>query len=240
MTGDLVLRPQIYQSRSIIDRRRKILQETRNLIGEFGSDGFSIREICDRAGISQKTLYNNFGSKEGVIASAIYQSLVDFHVNQRFHFEGTTLRGRLERAIRIRHLNLHLRPYAVAIISIYNSLTAGREIREAMRKASTQGLEKFAVRMEAEGMLASGVTAHSYLENAVTISYALLTDWAFGSIEDKELIDRGAEGLLSILLASTQGSMAEDAAQWLEKVRSKDASWLTLREISTSEANFAD
>lgn len=240
MTEYLTLRPQTYQSASMIDRRRKILHETRVLIRERGSDGFSIREICDRSGIAQKTLYNNFGSKEGVIASAIYEALVEFHDNQRFHFEGTTLRGRLERSIRVRNRNLQARPYAVAIISIYNSLSAGREIREAMRKASTHGLEKFALRMEAEDMLASGVTAHSYLENAITVSYALLTDWAFGLIEDEALVDRGAEGLLTVLLASTKGKMAEDAAQWLENLRAQDVSWRTLRDISTSEATFAD
>lgn len=54
------------------ERRKKQSQdEIRNaaeeLFAKFGADKVSINDIADRAGVSQATIYNNFGSKEALV-----------------------------------------------------------------------------------------------------------------------------------------------------------------------------
>ena len=54
-------------SPAMFDRRRRILCAVRDLIRERGLDGFNIRELCRRAEVAQRTVYNAFGSKENTI-----------------------------------------------------------------------------------------------------------------------------------------------------------------------------
>lgn len=239
MTEFLASRQQIYQSAGMADRRRKILQETRRLIRDQGANGFSIREICDRAEVSQKTIYNNFGSKEGLMAAAVFESLKGFHESGPFHFDGNSLEGRLERLIKVRNRNIEVRPYAVALMTIYNSTTLGLEVREAMRNASKLEMQQFAEHLERNNCLAPGVTAATYLENNMLAGYALLTEWALGSIKDDDVIDRSAEMFLVLLAASTKGSFADEARIWLEDVRTKRPGWRSLCSIATSSAAFS-
>jgi len=240
VTEFLAARQQIYQSAGMADRRRKILQETRRLIRDQGANGFSIREICDRAEVSQKTIYNNFGSKEGVMAAAVFESLKGFHESGPFHFEGNSLEGRLERLIKVRNRNLEVRAYAIALITIYNSTTLGREVRDAMRDASKLEMQQFAEHLEAQDCFAPGVTATAYLENNVLAGYALLTEWALGAIKDDDVVDRSAEIFLVLLAASTKGKFAEEARIWLEDVRTKRPGWRSLRSIATSSPAFSE
>lgn len=111
----------IYKSDNIYERRRRILREARKMIAEFGLAGFSVRDLCSRAGIAQKTLYNAFGSKENVIALAIRQYMADFNERTVTRFDAATLEGRLERLIKVHSRNTQIRPYTTAIMAVYNS-----------------------------------------------------------------------------------------------------------------------
>src|SRR6056297_3021772 len=54
-------------------RRNHIISVTRDMIGEVGIEGITMRELAARCNIAVATLYNNFGSsgKESVIAAAL-------------------------------------------------------------------------------------------------------------------------------------------------------------------------
>ena len=64
-------RPQTYSSPAIMERRRRILEETRKIIAEKGIAALSMNEIGQRAGVAKRTLYNAFQTRERMIASAI-------------------------------------------------------------------------------------------------------------------------------------------------------------------------
>jgi hypothetical protein len=127
----------------------------------------------------------------------------------------------------------------VALMTIYNSTTLGLEVREAMRNASKLEMQQFAEHLERNNCLAPGVTAATYLENNMLAGYALLTEWALGSIKDDDVIDRSAEMFLVLLAASTKGSFADEARIWLEDVRTKRPGWRSLCSIATSSAAFS-
>ena len=58
-----------------MDRRRRILESTRDLLAEGGYDGLQMRVLAERAGVSPMTLYNRFGNKDDLILTALQEML---------------------------------------------------------------------------------------------------------------------------------------------------------------------
>ena len=52
-------------------RREKILSVARELIAEHGYNGVRMRELADRSGVTAKTLYHQFDSKENLLRVAV-------------------------------------------------------------------------------------------------------------------------------------------------------------------------
>lgn len=57
------------RARNKARRRQRILEAARALIVERGAEGWSMRKVASRAGVSVTTLYNLFGSKEEIRAA---------------------------------------------------------------------------------------------------------------------------------------------------------------------------
>jgi len=219
----------VYKSASIVERRRRILSEARKLIAESGIAGFNVRDLCARAHIAQKTLYNAFGSKESVISMAIRQYLADFMDRVAFTHDQTTLRGRLERYVKVHSRNIQIRPYTTAIMSVYNSPTADPSIRGAIREVAEAALRPYADAVAQRRNFAAGLDPHRYLQMSVTTQYAVLTDWCVGELPDEHLVDRMCEMFLVILEGATVGATRREAAEWLRQVRAGDDAWTALR-----------
>ncbi len=58
-------------------RRDRILDTARELIAVYGYDGVRMRELAERAGVSPKTLYDQYNSKENLLWVAVEEKLSD-------------------------------------------------------------------------------------------------------------------------------------------------------------------
>lgn len=219
----------VYKSASIVERRRRILAEARRMIAAEGVAGFNVRDLCARAGIAQKTLYNAFGSKENVISMAIRQYLGDFMDRVVFTHDQLTVKGRLERYVKVHSRNIQIRPYTTAIMSVYNSPTADLSIRDAIREVAEAALTPFAEAVAERRNLAAGVDPGRLVKMCVTTQYAMLTDWCVGAVPDDDMVNRICEGFLLILAGSTTGAARREADEWLRLLRANDEDWQTLR-----------
>jgi len=230
----------IYRSASIYERRRRVLAVARKMIAEHGFSGFNVRELCARAGIAQKTLYNAFGSKENVVAMAIRQYQADFNERVAYQHDPVSVIGRLERAIKVHSRNLEIRPYTTAIMAVYNSPTADRAIRTAIRELAYTGITPWAMALRRRRQFSEGVTMEAYIQLSVTAQYAVLTDWCVGEIEDMDLVDRVCGAALIILLGTTRGQTLRDARTWLHHLHTNAPAWLDLRQAANfHESNLA-
>jgi AcrR family transcriptional regulator len=218
----------VYHSDRMVERRRRILREVRNLISEAGFEGFSVRELCARAGIAQKTLYNAFGNKANVIALAIRQYMADFNDRTSPRFDPGTLEGRLERSIKVYWRGIQARSYTTAIMAVYNSPTAERAVREAIRDVSVISLKPFVESLEASGELAPGVSAERFTYLVTTGTYAVLSDWCLRDLPDDQLVDRVSEAFLLVVVGCTIGNTREEAQRWLEDLRAARPAWLAM------------
>lgn len=64
-----------YESARQLERQSRILSAAREMLAEVGYNGLTIRELANRAGAAQGTLYNLFGSKDELIVAAIEDQL---------------------------------------------------------------------------------------------------------------------------------------------------------------------
>jgi len=221
----------VYKSDNIFERRRRVLREARRMISEAGLEGFSVRELCARAGIAQKTLYNAFGGKDNVIALAIRQYMADFIERTSYHHEGMTLEGRLERLVKVHSRNIQVGPYTRAIMSVYNS-PADRTIRQVIRDMSEAGLRPYVESLAAAGALGPGVSPPALVALLSTVVYAILSDWCLGEVRDEDLVNLICEAFLVVICGHTVGEAEAEARRWLTLARARAPEWLALRRIS--------
>jgi AcrR family transcriptional regulator len=181
-----------YASAAMQDRRLRILAEAQALLDEHGVDGFTIRELSRRAGVAQRTLYNVFGSKEDIVASAIELHFMGMAPEFPPPPPGEDLRAYLDRMEVILDRTINLRRYATAMVTVFFSPTADRRIYDSLRRISDAGSGAW-VRRAVEGQL---LKALSPLDRErlstllVNMGYANITDWAAGRITGGELKTR--------------------------------------------------
>lgn len=57
------------------ERRRRILEAVRRLIGDLGFANLNMRDVAAEAGVAHATLYNLFESKDGLVLAALRDNL---------------------------------------------------------------------------------------------------------------------------------------------------------------------
>lgn len=58
-----------------LQNQRKILDATRELLGEHGLDNVTLRAICQRAGLSTGSFYNLFPSRDAAVLGVVREAL---------------------------------------------------------------------------------------------------------------------------------------------------------------------
>ena len=61
--------------RAGIRTEARIIDATRELLGEVGLDGTTLKAICDRAGVRAGSFYNLFESKEEVVLRVVGEAI---------------------------------------------------------------------------------------------------------------------------------------------------------------------
>ena len=212
-----------YSSPQMFERRRRILREARKLLVERGLEGFSFRDLCQRAGVAQRTIYNAFGGKERVMASAITQYYLHF-IGLIGHSQiADTLDGVLERLIRVHVRNVDIKNYVKAVVALYYSPTADPEIRGAMRQIGVDGMTPWLSRLKASGKLKRGVDPGELIDNLTNVQYMILAGWILGEITDERFVFRMVEALLLMASGAVRGKALIEVNARLEDMHGERA-----------------
>ena len=205
----------IYSSPRIFERRRRILAVTRDLIALQGYDGFSMRELCTRANVSQQTVYKAFENKERLVALAIRDHFSSFTEAHHYVHEGTSLQGVIERLV-VSDLSMRdMRPFVLAIVAIYFSPTADMDLRMAARTNILLTLEPWARSMADNGQLRKGMRLDRFMSDIIGALFAVSFDWCRGELSNEDFMLRKLEVLLACASGATRGQVRKEIDDYL-------------------------
>lgn len=196
----------VYSSPKIFERRRRILSTTRDLIAQRGYDGFNIRELCQQAKVAPQTVYKAFESKERLIALAIRQHFTSFIEAHTFRHEAGSLTGVIERLI-VSDRHMHgSREFAVALVSIFFSQTADKDLQVAARLNILITLQPWAEALSKRGDLRAGLTVDAFVEAIVALLFNASLEWCRGNLSSEKFLNLKLLRLLTFASGATRGA----------------------------------
>lgn len=212
-------KPLLYSSPLIIERRRRLLREARQMIAEGGIESFSVRRLCQRAEVAQRTLYNAFHNKDRVIALAIREAYDEFNQHVRYRTDALSLAGTLDRTIAINRRNFRVRNYTKAVVSIYFGPSTPRDVWETLRDMSVNAIRAWLDVMAERGELRPWVHAEHFATTMANVQYSVINDWCLERLNDQEYLARLVESMLLLLVGAVQGAVRDEAETYLVELR---------------------
>lgn len=207
-----------YASGPILERRKRILHEARKLLAENGLQGFAVRELCRRAEVAQRTLYNAFHSKDRLIALAIREAYDTANAQLNYRTSAETLEGIIDRLIVINTRNRGARTYSHVIASLYFSPDIAEDIRRAIQHMAFTNLQQWLKRVELDDEFRPGIRREELAADLANIEFAIINDWAEGRIADKEFVPRIVRSVLTFAAGATRGETQEQAHRYLNEI----------------------
>ena len=178
-----------YGSQVMADRRQRILAQAQVMLDELGVEGFTIRELSSRAGVAQRTLYNLFGSKEDIVASAIHDHFAGLLSELPTPPLASDFEEYLRRIDALLDRTIALKRYATAMVGVFFSPSVDRRLYDTLRWISEGGSAAWLPRAVEEGILVklSPVDRERLSTLLINTGYANITDWAAGRIPAEEM-----------------------------------------------------
>jgi len=158
------------------------------MLDELGVDAFTIRELSRRADVAQRTLYNVFGSKEDIIASAIelhFNSLIEATPPDVSEGGVDTLFHRTNRTVDV---IIRLRRYAAAMVGVFFAPGADPKIHNSLVRIWRIGAANWMDQPAAKSLLVKMPRAQIDVLAALLLNaaYANIGDWVSGRVSEAE------------------------------------------------------
>jgi AcrR family transcriptional regulator len=195
-------------SPKVTERRDRIIETARKLVATKGIEGVTIRDLAEQCGVAVATLYNQFGSLEGVIGTALE---ADF----RGRFEPLSARTRNltpaekldERITTATKVILHdLRDYTRSVMYFYFHHAASPKLRAAIHDYAVTDFTHIVEEIQKRGDLQPWVNPHHFADDVITQNYSLVMKWAQGHIKDRDFRSRSIRAIGACFIGITRGS----------------------------------
>ena len=222
-------RPQTYSSPAILDRRRRILEETRQVIAEQGVSALSMNDIGQRAGVAKRTLYNAFQTRERMIAAAIQEYFDDYVGRISFASEPGTLNHNLERIVSVIQRNRKIPNYIRAIMALYFSPDADDDIWEAMHSLGMRHNREWIRNLADKKQLQPWIDVDSFVDDLVRFEYATINEWARQRIADDAIILRLIITYLTLVLGAVKGAARKEVETLLKDLVDRGVDALSMK-----------
>lgn len=204
----------VYSSAQMHDRRRRILEETRRAIEEGGIENLSVRDLCRRADIAQRTLYNAFGSKDRVVGLAIREHYLAQIGRMKFTTREDSIEGVIERLVRVSARATRQKNYLKAILEVYFSAVPHPDIVGVTREIAVGNVMPWLQRLQAAGQTQPMLPIDEVAGNMADLSLLIMRRWSTGAISAAAMREQVVRGFLALAVGATVGR-AQAGAQAL-------------------------
>ena len=193
-------------STAMFARRRRILDEARKMMAEGGAEAMAMRDLAERSGVSLRTLYNAFGSKEALIAAAVRQYYDKFlralSVGRDLDDFDWVLTGVVATNLR----NQQIRAYLSSVVGLYFSQSADPVIRSELRRMGAGFMTGWMEQACARRQLRRGTDVARAIGRIASLQYAVNQEWLSGHASDAEFMPAILEGVLTYLAGMARGA----------------------------------
>jgi AcrR family transcriptional regulator len=212
----------VYDSALMHERRRRILEETRRVIEENGIENLSMRELCKRADVAQRTLYNAFGSKDHIVGLAIRENYLEQLARMKFTTPADTMEGVIDRTARVCTHFGRQRNYMKAVMDIYYSPSPHKDVMEMMRELSYENVRPWLTKLQQRGELNPSLTLEEVASDMTELVFSIMHQWTVGEMGVAKMTEQCVRAFLVLTIGSTTGEAQALATQTLAQ-RSRPA-----------------
>ncbi len=192
-----------YSSPAIVARRKRILDITRALIAEKGYAQFSVGEVGQRAGVAKQTIYNIFGTRERIIATAINDYFEERESAYRYASLPATMERMIERHVVATRASASMPHYLGAMMAIYFALDTDQEIWGALHKVATYPHQGWIESLAQRGALHAWIDPVTLIDDLAAHANQALLDWCRNQVDTETSIRRKVFGALTLVAGAT-------------------------------------
>lgn len=207
-----------YASPAIVARRKRILEIARELIAEKGYAQFNLGEVGQRAGVAKQTVYNIFGTRERIIATAISDYFEEREGLIRYTSQPATMDRMIERIVVATRASESMPHYLGAVMAIYFSLDTDPDMWAAMHRVATYPHKAWIESLAERQQLAAWVDPAVLVDDLAAHTSLALLDWCRGRIDTGLSIQRKVVGALTIVAGSTIGAARDEVLARLDDI----------------------
>jgi AcrR family transcriptional regulator len=191
------------------------------MIAEDGLLNFNMNELCKRAGVAKRTLYNAFQTREQLIAVAISEYFQEYVDRIPYSAPLGTLQNNLERLISVTQRNVHIRNYIRAIMSIFFSADAESDIWRTMQGMATRPTLEWLRNLAARRQLQPWIEPQNLADDLVRLEYGIVNDWSLGRLSDEDLTPHLLLSFLTYMAGATRGAANAEIRETIEQIQAK-------------------
>jgi len=192
----------------VLERRDRIIRKVRELVAERGIEPLTMRDLAQECGVAVATLYNQFGSREGVIGAALEEVFRDRFEPLSERTKNLSPAEQLDVRITIaaRAILGDLREYTRSVMFFYFQHSPPHPaLRAAIHDFVVADFRRILESIDRHGDLEPWVNVPSFADDIVTQQYGLVMKWAQGYIRDLDLRSRCMCGLGATFIGITRG-----------------------------------
>lgn len=206
-------------SQAMFERRRRILDEARRMIGRDGLEAFNIRDLCERAGVASRTLYYAFDSRENIIALAIKGYFEAFDSKIGIGESLSSFEGALAHQVTTTVRNREIPNYLRAVAALYFSPSLHADIRRVMLEIGTRSWRPWVQTIGLGRQLRRGVQVDRLLLDLSNLQFAKVHEWGLDELSDEAFLDRTLDAVLLLLLGATKGAALKDVRDAYDQIQ---------------------
>ncbi len=195
-------------SPKVTERRGRIIETARELVATKGIEGVTIRDLAEQCSVAVATLYNQFGSLEGVIGAALEADFRGRFEPLSEHTRDLTPSEKLDERITTatRAILGDLRDYTRSVMYFYFHHAVSPKLRAAIHDYAVTDFTHIVEEIQKRGDLQPWVNPHNFADDVITQNYSLVMKWAQGHIKDRDLRPRSIRAIGACFIGITRGS----------------------------------
>ena len=186
------------------------------MLTEAGYHGVTMRDVCERAGVARKTLYDRFGSKDALVLAAVTEVLDAVDVRARKLAAGDTGIGVVLAYQRAAFRQIVRAPkYAAAMgHALFQAAPDDALTQVLLRARIARNVAALAHAREC-GELSPQVDIDTLAAHLAAQSWGVIMLWMKGLVALARIETEGRRAQLMTLIAATTGSRREALVQLL-------------------------